>query len=235
MGQLLALRLGLLLGPQHATDADHLAAVATLAAREGSLARALHLGATWGLGHSLTLLTVAGAVAGLGWVISAESAAHFELLVGLLLVALGLRLAWQLRERRFRNHGHAHLGLSPHSHGHSHAAAAGAAGPAHADDPHRHEHRFLVGGLAVGMVHGLAGSAALALLAGAALATPAMQLAYIAVFGAGSLLGMAALAGAMTVVLRITARRLAALHRMLNVAVACASVAIGLYLLWSAA
>lgn len=235
MDLLLALGLGLLLGLQHATDADHLAAVATLATREHSLARALRLGAAWGLGHSLTLLIVAGAVAGLGWVISAEAAARFEGLVGVLLVALGLRLAWRLRARRIHFHGHAHQGQTAHFHGHSHTIAAAPAGPAHAEDPHRHEHRFPVGGVAVGMVHGLAGSAALALLAGAALATPAMQLAYIAVFGAGSLLGMAALTGAMAVVLRVTARRLAALHRMLNVAVACVSVAIGLHLLWSAA
>ena len=97
---------------------------------------------------------------------------------------------------------------------------------------HRHGHRLPVGGLVVGMVHGLAGSAALALLASTALPSPGMQLAYIVLFGAGSLLGMALLTGALAVALRATARRLTTLHRALNVMVATASVVIGLQLVW---
>jgi hypothetical protein len=239
MDLLFALGLGLLLGMQHATDADHLAAVATLATRERSLPRALRLGAAWGVGHTLTLLAVAGAVAGLGWVITDEAARRFEQGVGLLLVVLGLRLAWRLRAQRIHFHGHAHRGRPPHFHGHSHEQShASAQAPArlpHAQDPHRHGHRLPVGGLVVGMVHGLAGSAALALLAGTTLPTPGMQLAYIALFGAGSLLGMALLTGALAVTLRATARRLTALHQTLNVTVAGASVVIGLHLMWSAA
>ncbi len=239
MDVLVALGLGLLLGMQHATDADHLAAVATLATRERSLPRALRLGAAWGLGHTLTLLAVAGAVAGLGWVITDEAARRFEQGVGLLLIVLGLRLASRLRAQRIHFHGHAHPGRPPHFHGHSHERShAGAQAPArlpHAQDPHRHGHRLPVGGLVVGMVHGLAGSAALALLAATTLPSPGMQLAYIALFGAGSLLGMALLTGALAVTLRATARRLTTLHQALNVMVAGASVVIGAHLMWSAA
>ncbi|MEW5834426.1 MAG: urease accessory protein [Pseudomonadota bacterium] len=233
MDLLLALGLGLLLGMQHATDADHLAAVATLATRERSLPRALRLGTAWGLGHTLTLLAVAAAVAGLGWVITDETARRFEQLVGLVLIVLGARLAWRLRAQRIHFHGHAHPGRAPHFHGHSHAGSP--ARPAHAQDPHRHGHRMPMAGLVVGMVHGLAGSAALALLAGAALPSPGLQLLYIALFGAGSLLGMALLTGALAVTLRATARRLTAVHQALNVMVAGASVVIGLHLVWSAA
>jgi hypothetical protein len=233
MDLFLALGLGLLLGIQHATDADHLAAVATLATRDRSLPRALRLGSAWGLGHTLTLLAVAGAVAGLGWVITDETARRFEQLVGLVLIVLGARLAWRLRAQRIHFHGHVHPGRVPHFHGHSHAGSP--ARPAHAQDLHRHGHRMPMGGLVVGMVHGLAGSAALALLAGAALPSPGLQLLYIALFGAGSLLGMALLTGALAVTLRATAHRLTTVHRALNVMVAGASVVIGLHLVWSAA
>lgn len=228
--------LGLLLGMQHATDADHLAAVATLTARGHSLGRALRLGAAWGVGHSLMLLVVAGAVAGLGWVISPQSAVRFEQAVGVLLIVLGARLAWRLRVERVHFHGHGHPGRPPHFHGHSHSPrGASEPRPPHASDPHRHEHRLPAGGLLVGMVHGLAGSAALALLAAGMLPSPLMQLLYIAIFGLGSLAGMALLTGTLALTLRLSARRLTALHRGFNVAVACSSLALGLHLLWGPA
>ncbi len=228
--------LGLLLGMQHASDADHLAAVATLATREHSLARALRLGAAWGLGHSLMLLVVAGAVAGLGWVIPPQWAIRFEQAVGVLLFVLGARLAWRLWKERIHFHGHAHAGRAPHFHGHSHATrGASEPRPPHAGDPHRHAHRLPAGSMLVGMVHGLAGSAALALLAAGALPTPAMQFVYIAVFGVGSIAGMAVLTGALSFTLRLTANRLTTLHRGFSGVIACTSMAIGLHLVSSAA
>lgn len=228
--------LGLLLGMQHASDADHLAAVATLATREHSLARALRLGAAWGLGHSLMLLAVAGAVAGLGWVISPQWATRFEQAVGALLIILGARLAWRLWKERIHFHGHAHPGRAPHFHGHSHTPRGTSEPRArHAGEPHRHGHRLPAGSMLVGMVHGLAGSAALALLAAGVLPTPTMQLVYIAVFGIGSVAGMAVLTGALSLTLRVTASRLTTLHRSFSVVIACTSMAVGLHLVSSAA
>ncbi len=226
--------LGLLLGMQHATDADHLAAVATLATREHSLGRALRLGAAWGLGHSLMLLIVAGAVAGLGWVIPPHWALRFEQAVGVLLIVLGARLAWRLWKERMHFHGHGHPGRAPHFHGHSHAPrTASEPRRPHASDPHRHPHRLPAGSMLIGMLHGLAGSAALALLALGVLPTPIMQIAYIAVFGIGSIAGMAFLTGALSVTLQLTANRLTTLHRTFSIVIACTSMAIGGHLAWS--
>jgi ABC-type nickel/cobalt efflux system permease component RcnA len=234
MDVLMIFGLGLLLGMQHATDADHLAAVATLATREHSLARALRLGAAWGLGHSLVLLVVAGAVTGLGWVMPPQWALRFEQAVGVLLIMLGARLAWRLWKDRVHFHGHGHPGRAPHFHGHSHdPRAASEPRPAHATDPHRHAHRLPAASMLVGMLHGLAGSAALALLALGALPTPAMQLGYITTFGIGSIVGMAFLTGALSVTLRLTAKRLTALNRSFTIVIACSSIAIGGHLAWS--
>jgi hypothetical protein len=234
MDVLMIFGLGLLLGMQHATDADHLAAVATLATREHSLARALRLGAAWGLGHSLVLLVVAAAVAGLGWVIPSQWALRFEQAVGVLLIVLGARLAWRLYKERMHFHGHGHAGRAPHFHGHSHTPrAASEPKRPHASDPHRHAHRLPAASMLVGMLHGLAGSAALALLALGVLPTPMMQMTYVAVFGIGSIAGMAFLTGALSVTLRLTAKRLTALHRSFTIVIACSSMAIGGHLAWS--
>lgn len=126
MNTTMVLGLGVLLGMQHATEVDHLAAVATLVGRERSLGHGLRLGVAWGCGHTLTLLVVAGGVGLLGWVISPELAGRFEQLVGAMLVALGVHLGWRIWQRPLHCHGHSHA-ISPkhhHGHGHVHERAA---------------------------------------------------------------------------------------------------------------
>jgi hypothetical protein len=193
----MVLGLGVLLGMQHATEADHLAAVATLAGRERSLARGLRHGMAWGLGHALTLLAVATGVGLLGWAISPELAGRFERAVGAMLILLGLNLAWRLG---------------------SHAAAA----------PSGH---VPARSLFVGMVHGLAGSAALVLLVSQTLPALDVQLVYVALFGLGSLLGMALLSGAIVLSVNLTARRMERLSWLFNATVALVSVGLGVRLL----
>lgn len=228
MSLLAALGLGLLLGMQHATEGDHLAAVATLVRRDGTLAQGVRQGVAWGLGHTLMLLLVAGGVGLLGWVISPLWAGRFELVVGLMLIVLGAHLAWRMWRERFHFHGHRH-GPVAHFHGHSHAEKPAVV--LHASDPHRHPHRMPARSLLVGMVHGLAGSAALTLLVGQAMPSPAWALVYIAVFGLGSVLGMALLSGALAWSLGRTARRLTQVHQWFNGAAATFSMLFGLRLL----
>lgn len=220
------LGLGLLLGMQHATEGDHLAAVAALVGRDRSLAHGVRHGVAWGIGHTLMLLIVAGGVGLLGWVISPELAGRFEQVVGAMLVGLGLHLAWRLWRERYHFHGHRH-GAVAHFHGHSHATAV----QPHARDPHRHEHRMPARSLAVGMVHGLAGSAALALLVGQSMPSPAWGLAYILVFGLGSVLGMALLSGALAWSIGLSAKRLTWIHQGFGGLAALVSVAFGGHLL----
>ena len=208
MNTAMVLGLGVLLGMQHATEADHLAAVAALVGRGGSLAQGLRHGAAWGLGHLLTLVLVAAGFGLLGWVVSPELAGRFEMAVGAMLVALGLHLLWRLW----------------------HALPAGLHAERHAAAP-----RLPARTLLVGMVHGLAGSAALVLLASHSMPSAPWQLVYIALFGAGSLLGMALLSGALALSLRLTARRLQRLHRVFSFIIAAVSVAVGARLLWVSA
>jgi cytochrome c biogenesis protein CcdA len=200
---MMILGLGLLLGMQHATEADHLAAVATLAGRERSLGRGLRLGVAWGCGHALTLLVVAGGVGLLGGVISPQWAGRFEQAVGAMLIGLGLHLGW--RQWHERVHMQA--------------------------DGHRQAQRLPLRSLLVGMVHGLAGSAALALVASQVQPGAAAQLAYIALFGLGSIIGMALLSAAVAFSVTLSARRLTRWHGVFNGVIAALTVVLGLRLL----
>jgi len=215
--------LGLLLGLQHALDADHLAAVASLSTRGRSLRDAVRLGAAWGLGHALTLLLFGGAVLWIGGSVGPQMALALEAAVGLMLIILGGDVLLQLWRGRVHFHAHSH-GAQRHFHAHSHAAGA-----EHARDPHRHrhDHAVPVRALLVGMMHGMAGSAALIVLALGTAQSPWQGLAYIAVFGIGSVLGMAALAVVITLPLRWSAHTLTWAHNGLTIALGLFTLTLG--------
>jgi hypothetical protein len=224
------LALGFLLGLRHATDADHVAAVATLATRSRSMAHAVAQGVAWGTGHTLTLMLFGGAVLVLGGVVPAGAVRALELAVGVMLVLLGADALYRLRRERIHFHAHRHADGVAHFHAHSHRGEAGAHDAARHE--HRHPHGFPARALLVGMVHGMAGSAALVLLSLEALRSPAWGLAYIAVFGFGSILGMAALSAAIAVPLRLTAHRLGGAYQRLSAAVGLATIALGCWIVY---
>jgi high-affinity nickel-transport protein len=234
-----ALLLGFVLGLQHATDPDHLAAVATIVSRERRFRDGALVGALWGLGHSVTLALAGGAVVLLGIGIGARLAAGLELVVAAMLVALGaLRLADALRgagaepvEHLLADHDHGGAG-TVHSHPHEHL------GRVHAH-PHVHPSRRLLAALAagrpglvwraaaVGAVHGLAGTATVSLLVLATVRSPAGAVAYLAAFGLGTIAGM----GAFTAVLAwpvSLALRFRLAHRALAVTSGVGAMAFGL-------
>ena len=180
--------LALALGVRHASEPDHLVAVSTLVADAPTARRAATLGAIWGLGHSLALLGVGGGLMILHWQLSDRLADVFELIVAAMLLVLGVRsiqAALQLRAAERKHVFHAH-GSVPHRGLHTHGG-----GRPHRHDAQRRARRPLV----VGLVHGLAGSGALTALALANMPSLGSGLAYIAFFGLGSVLGMAALSG----------------------------------------
>jgi ABC-type nickel/cobalt efflux system permease component RcnA len=178
------LGLGFLLGMRHALDADHVAAVSAMLAQRPDLGRSGFIGLCWGCGHTAVLLIVGVAVLALKITIPVSVAQTFESVVGVMLVVLGLVLAVTLYREQWHLHAHEHDGAR-HVHLHSHRFGE--------DHAHRHAWRDSLPPLLVGMVHGLAGSAALMLVVLSAVHTLWEGIAYILFFGIGSILGMVAL------------------------------------------
>jgi cytochrome c biogenesis protein CcdA len=218
------LGLGFLLGMQHALEADHIAAVSSIAARRGHVADIVKHGLTWGLGHTLTLFAFAGAAILLGRAIPETIARPMETAVGVMLIVLGAHVLWRLWRDRVHFHKHGHGDGTAHFHAHSHA---GETAP-HVRTAHAHEHGFRWRTLLVGLMHGMAGSAALLVLAVSQASSSAVGLAYVALFGIGSMIGMGALSTLIAVPLAISARWLTWANRGLQGAVGLATIAIGI-------
>ena len=201
--------IGFLLGMRHALESDHVAAVATLAVEARSWRHGAALGALWGLGHTLVLLVATAAALFLFRGMMPELAFDLELVVGVMLVVLGLDVLRRLWRERVHVHVHRHADGTVHAHLHAHAGGdeehAHAAGDIPAHD-HAHPRLSWLRALLVGSVHGLAGSAAVMLLGlEQAAVSPWRGLAYVALFGVGSVLGMAAFS--LAVALPATAAR----------------------------
>ena len=183
------LALGFAIGMAHAFEADHLAAVGAMLNRGEGRRSMMLKGAVWGLGHTAALFVICSAVVLLGLTISERVGAALELAVGIMIFGLGARLIWRLWRERVHIHVHDHGG-HVHLHAHSHAGEA----ENHAASAHAHTHKQgHWATLGVGLVHGAAGSAGLLVLTVAATDSVALALVHFALFGIGSLLGMAAL------------------------------------------
>ncbi|MDB5638287.1 MAG: urease accessory protein [Bradyrhizobium sp.] len=222
------LGLGFLLGMQHALEADHIAAVSSIAARRTHIGDIVKHGLTWGLGHTLTLFVFAGAAILLGHAIPEQLARPLETAVGIMLVGLGTHVLWRLWRDRVHFHRHGHGDGTVHIHAHSHAGeAVSHARAPHSHAPHTHEHSFRWRTLLVGLMHGMAGSAALLVLAVSRASSPVAGLGYIALFGIGSMVGMGALSTVIAVPLAVSARWLTWANSSLQGAVGVITTAIG--------
>ena len=218
------LGLGFLLGMQHALEADHIAAVSSIAARRSHVGDIVKHGLTWGLGHTLTLFVFAGAAILLGHAIPDSLSRPIEGAVGIMLVGLGAHVLWRLWRDRVHFHRHGHGDGTVHLHVHSHAGET----TAHRRDAHAHDHGFRWRTLLVGLMHGMAGSAALLMLTVSQASSPAVGLGYVALFGIGSMIGMGVLSTIIAVPLAVSARWLTWANHGLQGAVGIVTVAIGL-------
>lgn len=249
--------IGFLVGMKHATEADHLAAMATLATGQSSLAQTMKQGAVWGIGHTLTLMLFGGIVLALGKSIPEHMEQGLELAVGIMLIALGADVLRRVVRQRIHFHVHSHDQDLTHVHAHSHAGEG-----AHRLSPHRHTHAqglllrwrvvsaergilthpaasksasartFPLRALAVGMMHGMAGSAALILLSLGAVQSLTMGIIYIALFGVGSIVGMALLSVAIAIPLRLSAGYLGRLHKGVTGLVGGFSCVLGIFMVY---
>ena len=225
------LGLGFLLGMQHALEADHIAAVSSIAVHRASVRDIIKHGLTWGFGHTLTLFAFAGAAILLGHAIPAHMARPIETAVGIMLVGLGLNVLWRLWRDRVHFHKHSHGDGQTHIHIHSHANEQ----LPHARSVHAHEHGFRWRSLFVGLMHGMAGSAALLVLAVSQVANPVYGLIYVVVFGIGSMVGMGALSTVIAIPLVASARTLIWANRGLQIVVGVVTIAIGTATVYSMA
>jgi High-affinity nickel-transport protein len=225
------LGLGFLLGMQHALEADHIAAVSSIAARRTDVRDIVKHGLTWGLGHTLTLFVFASAAILLGHAIPDSMAQPLETAVGVMLVGLGAHVLWRLWRDRVHFHQHGHGDGTKHIHLHSHANEM----VPHTNSTHGHRHGFRWRSLLVGLMHGMAGSAALLILAVSQVANPVYGMFYVLLFGVGSMLGMGALSVVIAVPLAVSARWLTWANRGLQGAVGVITVAIGtMTIYWTA-
>jgi ABC-type nickel/cobalt efflux system permease component RcnA len=219
------LALGFVLGLKHALDADHLAAVSTFVSEERNLLKSSLVGAYWGMGHTVALLVFGTAIAAFRLAVPPRLSQVLEFLVGCMLVFLGVNVFRKLaRHEALHAHTHDHGGTT-HSHLHIHLGGA--------EHAHRH-HVLRVGGrpFVVGVVHGLAGTAALMLLVVGAIPSLLLALGYILVFGVGSIGGMMIMSILMSVPLALAARRLVALERAIRIAAGLFSLGFGIFLAW---
>jgi hypothetical protein len=240
------LALGFFLGMRHATDSDHVVAVTTIVSRQRNIGGAALTGIFWGIGHSITLLVVGGAIILFGIVIPERLGMSLEFCVALMLILLG----W-LNLRAFRRsvdsvastglHVHEHI----HQHGdyihcHPHGHDPGAHGHSAKDVPtERLDRQFnrsafyrAIRPIIVGIVHGLAGSAAVALLVLPIIRNPVWAMIYLLIFGIGTIAGMMMITAAIAAPITYSANRFRAFNRYVGAAAGVLSLMFGLFLVY---
>jgi hypothetical protein len=210
--------LGLFLGMRHATDPDHVIAVSTIVSKQRGVARAGLIGVIWGLGHTLTIFLVGAAIILFKVAIPARLGLAMELSVGLMLILLGFLNLTGVLQRIM-------AGMLPGS------AAPFDGNTAAATSSYASMGVFsILRPLVVGIVHGLAGSAAVALLVMTTIQDPWWEIGYLLVFGLGTVIGMMIITALIALPFVYTARKLSWWNRGMAVASGLVSVAFGVFL-----
>jgi len=222
---------GFLLGMRHALEADHIAAVASLTSKTTSARQGIRQGMAWGLGHTLTLFLFGSLVLFVVNIIPEKIVNGLEFVVGLMLIILGIDVLHRVYKERVHFHAHTHGEANDnekkHFHAHSHK---GENKTTHNPSAHKHEHTqgFPIRALLVGLMHGMAGSAALIILTLQTMTSPWLGLIYIALFGLGSIVGMGLFSLVIVLPLR-AARHMTWLYNGLQTSVGVATIALGIF------
>jgi len=232
------LALGFFLGMRHATDPDHVIAVTTIVSRQRSVRHAAVIGILWGLGHTITILIVGSAIILFGLVIPPRVGLSMEFSVGLMLILLGaLNLSGMMRWITDVVTASAQGELA---HAHSHVCSVEERHRVEEVPPARWMDRTfgplgiyqIARPLTVGLVHGLAGSAAVALLVLTTIRVPSWAIFYLLVFGIGTVAGMMLITTAIAVPLTFSESRFARIHQNLSTASGLLSLAFGFFIVY---
>jgi high-affinity nickel-transport protein len=245
--------LGLTLGMKHATDPDHVIAVTAILTRERRFFSAARVGLAWGLGHSATVLAVGMAIVFFKLKVPARLGLSLEFMVAIVLILLGLRAAKEtliLIAKKLRATSSPEAMLVIHSHPHTHERRGRAHNHRHLhahsplddQDFTAHDHlmpqalaetisgRSITKSFMVGLVHGLAGSAAIALLVTAAIPSPLWAMLYMTIFCGGVMIGMMLITTTVGAPFVLAAQRVAGVHRKLSMAAGWLSFGFGVFL-----
>jgi ABC-type nickel/cobalt efflux system permease component RcnA len=219
--------LGFLVGVRHALEADHLAAVASLATRSASLADKVKVAAAWGGGHAASLVLLGSVLVVLGVTLPDTASRGFELVAAVVLIALGVDVLRRVRRQRVHFHVHQHDGGARHLHAHAHGDEA-----AHESSAHAHEHArgLLPRALAMGGLHGLAGTGALVLVSMQLMGSRMQALVYVLTFTLGSILGMVAFSLALSLPLAWSPHLLEASAGRIEAALGVVTIALGCWM-----
>jgi high-affinity nickel permease len=213
--------IGFLLGMRHATDADHVIAVSTIVSKERGLLKAGLIGALWGVGHTFTIFVVGIAIILFKIAIPTRLGLSMEFSVGLMLILLGVLNLSGVMQRWMAKVDHTHSGLSHAEHTHAVETVQENGG--------RMSWLSLTRPLAVGIVHGMAGSAAIALLVMTTIPTPLWEIFYILIFGIGTIAGMMLITACIALPVTWTSRRFSAWNHRLVYASGLLSLCFGLF------
>lgn len=215
--------IGFLLGLQHAVEADHLAAVSAIVSEKKSIFSASIIGGLWGLGHTISLFGVGALVIFLKLQISESVEAKLEAIVGGMLILLGINALRKIfTAKEIHAHSHAHNGGRAHMHIHLHKDKL----------EEKSHHRLSPRSVLIGMVHGLAGSAALMLLVLPTISSPVIALLYILIFGVGSIAGMMLMSFLIGLPFHFTANNFVQLNKAIRFCAGIFSLGLGMFIIY---
>ena len=206
---------GFLLGLKHALEADHVVAVSTIISQTKNFKKSLILGASWGIGHTITLFFLGLLILVFKVNIPEKFSLSFELFVGIILIWLGIEILYKQLIKKEHKHLHKHNNIS-HVHEHTHKKSF----------KHNHHHKSIL----LGLVHGLAGSGALMLLVIASINSIMQGLMFILIFGFGSIVGMFFISGLIATPFIFTSK-VKGLERIIQIVAGCLSILIGIILI----
>lgn len=241
MSPLSILGIGLLLGIRHATDADHVVAVSTIVASQKKLLASTMIGALWGIGHTVTVFLVGSLIIIFHIVIPPRVGLTLEFFVAVALIVLGIMSLTGMLEiltKKLSNGAHAHIHLfshHPHLHLHKHESPTipEESGKTITIKPgilERLGTYQIFRPLIVGLIHGLAGSAAVALLILGSIQNPVIALIYLLIFGIGTIIGMMVITTAIGLPIIFSLKRFESINKTITIISGIISLTFGLSL-----